>query len=345
MDDEKIILSQNVSHIVTDIQCIIEQARKYAVRSVEFERVQMYWKIGERIVTEEQVNLKRAEYGKNIVENLAKTLSLEYGSGFSKRVLYQAIQFYKTYPIVNALHAQLNWMQYRLLSCINDATKREYYELETVKNNWTGRELERQINAQLYERLLVSNDRQSVMEIAREKRLPEEAKEIIKDPMFLEFLGLEKKAIYRESDLESALIGHLEKFLLELGNGFTFVARQKRITLEDDEFFIDLVFYNRLLKAHVIMEIKTHKMTHEDLGQLQTYVNYYDRNEKLVDESPTIGILLCTAKNDTLVQYALPENNKTILASQYQLVLPSTEELLAQINEVEQEFQNELLAE
>jgi len=339
MDDKDGNLSKSISHIITEIHYIIEQAKKHAIRSVDFERVQMYWKIGERIVTEEQANQNRAEYGKYIVENLAKTLSLKYGSGFSKRVIYQAIQFYKMYPIVNALRAQLNWLQYKLLSSISDVTKREYYELEAVKNNWTGRELERQINAQLYERLLISNDRESVMEIAREERLPENAKEIIKDPMFLEFLGLEKKTVYRENDLEAALIGHLEKFLLELGNGFTFVARQKRITLEDDEFFIDLVFYNRLLKAHVVMEIKTHKLTHEDLGQLQTYVNYYDRNEKLVDENPTIGVLLCTAKNDALVQYALPEDNKTILASQYHLVLPSAEELLAQISEVEQEFQ------
>jgi Uncharacterized conserved protein len=178
--------------------------------------------------------------------------------------------------------------------------------------------------------------------MAREERLPEKPNEIIKDPMILEFLGLENRPIYRESDLESALIEHLEEFLLELGNGFSFVARQKRITLEDDEFFIDLVFYNRLLRAHVIVEIKTHALTHEDLGQLQMYVNYYDRTERLPDENATIGILLCTEKNDSLVKFALPEDNQSILASKYKIVLPSEEELLAQVEKVEQELADDV---
>jgi len=327
------------SIILSDIQTIIESAKERAIRSIDSERVQMYWKIGERIVVEEQNNQERAEYGKFIIENLAQSLNPVYGSGFSKRILYLAVQFYQTYPIVNALRSQLNWAQYRLLIRISDPTKREYYELETIKNNWTGRELERQINSLFYERLLLSTDKEAMMEIAREEHLPEKPAEIIKDPMVLEFLGLENRPKYRESELESALIEHLEKFLLELGNGFTFVARQKRITLEEDEFFIDLVFYNRLLKAHVLFEIKTHKLTHEDLGQLQMYVNYFDRFEKLDDENSTIGVLLCTEKNDQLVKITLPENNQNILASKYQLVLPTEEELLAQISRVEQEIE------
>ena len=221
-----------------------------------------------------------------------------------------------------------------MLIQIPDPDKREYYELESVNNAWTARETERQINSMLYERLLLSNDKESVLAVARKERTPEKPVEIIKDPMVLEFLGLERKASYYEKDLESAIISHIADFLLEMGKGFSFVARQKRILLEDDEFFVDLVFYNRLLRCFVIVELKTEKLTHQDLGQLQMYVNYYDRCEKLEDENPTIGILLCTDKNDTVVKMALPENNTTILASKYQLYLPTTEELIKEIDEV-----------
>jgi predicted nuclease of restriction endonuclease-like (RecB) superfamily len=222
-------------------------------------------------------------------------------------------------------------MQYRLLIQIDDCDKREYYEYETLYNGWTGRELERQINSGLYERLLLSNDKQSVLEVARRKRIPENPAEIIKDPMILEFLGLKRDSSYYEKDLESALINNLQDFLLELGNGFSFIARQKRILLEDDEFFVDLVFYNRLLRCFVLFEIKTHKLTHEDVGQLQMYVNYYDRKEKLPEENPTIGILLCADKNDAVVKYTLPEDNTRIMASKYQLYLPSEKQLLSEL--------------
>ncbi|MBQ4060341.1 MAG: DUF1016 family protein, partial [Lachnospiraceae bacterium] len=260
-----------------------------------------------------------------------KKLEPEYGTGFSYRQLQFCRQFYRMYPIANALRSQFNWTQYRLLLAISDDYKREYYELEAVNNAWTAREMERQINSQLYERLLLSNDKESVLAVARKERIPQQPQEIIKDPMVLEFLGLERKAEYYEKDLEQALITHLQKFLLELGNGFTFVARQKRILIEDDEFFADLVFYNRLLRCFVVIELKTEKLTHQDLGQLQMYVNYYDRVEKTPDENPTIGILLCTAKNDTVVKMSLPENNSSILASQYQLYLPTQDQLKTEV--------------
>lgn len=206
--------------------------------------------------------------------------------------------------------------------------------MEAVNNAWTGRELERQIHSLLYERLLLSNDKEAVLAVARKERIPQSPLEIIKDPMYLEFLGLERKAAYYEKDLESAIITHLQHFLLELGQGFTFVARQKRILLEDDEFFADLVFYNRLLKCFVVVELKNGKLTHQDLGQLQMYVNYYDRVEKTAEENPTIGILLCTDKNDTAVRMALPEDNKTILASEYKLYLPTQTQLIDEVNSV-----------
>lgn len=322
---------QDIHHLYNEVRKIIASARQSAVRSVDFYRVQMYWNIGKRILETEQEGKERAEYGTYLLKNLAKKLEPEYGSGFSVRQLERSRQFYKMYPIATALRTQFNWTQYKLLLAISDDYKREYYELEAVNNGWTAREMERQINSQLYERLLLSNDKESVLAVARKERIPQQPQEIIKDPMVLEFLGLERKSSYYEKDLEQALITHLQKFLLELGNGFTFVARQKRILIEDDEFFADLVFYNRLLRCFVVIELKTEKLTHQDLGQLQMYVNYYDRVEKLPDENPTIGILLCTAKNDTVVKMSLPEDNASILASQYQLYLPTQDQLKTEV--------------
>ena len=322
---------QDINGLYQEVREIITSARQNAVRSVDSYRVQMYWKIGRRILEEEQKGKERADYGSYLLKNLAKKLEPEYGSGFSVRQLEMCRQFYRMYPIANTVCSQLNWSQYKLLISIPDEYKREYYQLEAVNNAWTKRELERQINSQLYERLLLSNDKERVLAVARKERIPQQPQEIIKDPMVLEFLGLERKAEYYEKDLEQALITHLQKFLLELGNGFTFVARQKRILIEDDEFFADLVFYNRLLRCFVVIELKTEKLTHQDLGQLQMYVNYYDRVEKTPDENPTIGILLCTSKNDTVVKMSLPEDNTSILASQYQLYLPTQEQLKTEV--------------
>ena len=323
-----------------DIRQIIETSRSNAVRSVDFCRVQMYWQLGCRIFEEEQQGKERADYGTYLLQNLAKRLEPEFGSGFSYRQLKFCRQFYRTYPNRNTLRSQLNWSQYRRLIQIDDPNKREYYELESANNAWTARETGRQIDSMLYERLLMSNDKESVLAVARKERIPESPAEIIKDPMVLEFLGLHRESSYYEKDLESAIISHIADFLLEMGKGFSFVARQKRILLEDDEFFADLVFYNRLLKCFVVIELKTGELTHQDLGQLQMYVNYYDRCEKLPEENPTIGILLCSRKNDTVVRMTLPENGNTILASQYQLYLPTEDQLVKEINEVKLSAEN-----
>ena len=330
--------TESMQSLIGEIKQIINDARAHAVRSVDFCRVQMYWAIGQRIVEKEQQGKERADYGTYLIKRLAQEIEPEYGSGFGERQLKFCRQFYKTYPNGNALRSQLNWSQYRMLIQISDPDKREYYELEAVNEGWTGRQLERQINSMLYERLLLSNDKESVLAVARKERTPEAPQEIIKDPMVLEFLGLERKDAYYEKDLENAIISHIADFLLEMGKGFSFVARQKRLLLEDDEFFADLVFYNRLLRSFVVIEIKNHKITHQDLGQLQMYVNYYDRYEKQPDENPTIGILLCTEKNDTMVRLALPENNNTILASKYQLYLPTEEQLRTEIERQKQLF-------
>lgn len=335
---EMVTYSSSENQLYDDVRAIIEKARANAIRSVDFNRVLMYWNMGRRVFEEEQHGADRSDYGSYLIERLAQRLEPGYGSGFSKRQLHFSVQFYKAYPKVNALRSQLNWTQYRTLIQIADADKREYYELEAANNGWTARELERQKNSLLYERLLKSNDKEAVLAVARKERIPESPAEIVKDPMYLEFLGLEQKPHYYESDLEDALITHLQDFLLELGNGFLFRARQKRILIEDDEYKIDLVFYNRLLRCFVLIELKTHKATHQDLGQLQMYVNYYDRVEKLPDENPTIGILLCTEKNDTAVRMTLPEDNTTIIASKYELYLPTAEQLVDEVEEGRREF-------
>lgn len=284
---------------LSEIKRIIQQSRANAVRSVDFCRVQMYWALGKRILEEEQEGKERADYGTFLLKKLSKELMPEFGSGFSVRQLELCRQFYREYPIANTVCAQLNWSQYKLLIAISDKDKRSYYQLEAVNNAWTKRELERQINSGLYERLLLSNDKEAVLSVARKERIPETPQEIIKDPMILEFLGLKRESAYYEKNLEQALITHLQDFLLELGNGFSFVARQKRILLEDDEFFAD-------------------------------------------NENPTIGILLCADKNNTVVRYSLPEDNCTILASKYQIYLPSEEQL---VNELKREIEEHSLIE
>ena len=320
---------------ISEIKGVIEQSRLKAVRSVDHIRVRMYWELGRKIVEEEQHGKERAEYGEFLLKKLAQALLPIFGTGYSYRQLAFFRKFYKTFPIVNALRSQFNWTHYRLLFQLENQPKRQFYEVESVKNNWSSRQLERQINSQLYERLLLSSNPEDVFSIARSEKLPVDAKDIIKDPMVLEFLGLKPESSYYEKDLESKIITHLQDFLLELGNGFAFMARQKRIHLDGDDFFIDLLLYNRLLQCFVIIEIKTGKITHQDIGQLQMYVNYHDRFEKKEHENPTIGILLCADKNDAVVRISLPENNQTIVASKYQLYIPSEEQLLEELKKVE----------
>lgn len=314
--------------LIRQIHSIISSSKERAIRSVDTERMLMYWQIGRVIFEEEQEGKDRAGYGQFLLKSISEEFQPEFGSGFSVRQLEMNRQFYRTFPNSNALRSQFSWTHYRTLIRIENQEKRDFYIAEAEKNNWTARQLERQVNSQLFERLLLSNDVKAVLAVAREEKLPTEAKEVIKDPMVLEFLGLKREAAYYEKDLESAIITHLQDFLLEQGNGFSFVARQKRIHLDGDDFFADLVFYNRLLQCFVIFEIKTSKLSHQDIGQLQMYVNFYDRFEKQDFENPTIGILLCADKNDAVVKITLPENNKSIIASKYQLYLPTEQQLI-----------------
>ena len=242
-------LSQNLIH---EIKSLIAQAKEGAIRSVDHHRTVMYWHIGERIFNEEQQGKDRADYGNYLIKYLSEELQPEYGSGFSYRQLHRYRQFYRMFPIVSTLRTQLSWSHYKLLLSIDNEDKREYYIAETSKNNWSVRQMERQINSQLFERLLLSNNKESVLAVARNEVIPTNPNEIIKDPLVLEFLGLKRESAYYEKDFEQAIITNLQDFLLELGNGFSFVARQKRIHLDGDEFFIDLVFYNRLLQCFVL---------------------------------------------------------------------------------------------
>ena len=330
--------------LIQQIHSIIATSKDRAIRSVDTERVLMYWQIGKVILEEEQDGKERAGYGEFLIKSLAEALEPQFGSGFSYRQLNLFRQFYRSFPIVNALRSQFSWTHYRTLIRIDNQDKKEFYIAEVAKNNWTARQLERQVNSQLFERLLLSNEVKDVMAVAREEKLPSDAKEIIKDPMVLEFLGLKREAAYYEKDLEAAIITHLQDFLLEIGNGFSFVARQKRIHIDGDEFSIDLVFYNRLLQCFVVIEIKTTKLTHEDIGQLQMYVNYYDRFEKQNFENPTIGILLCADKNDAVVKITLPESNKTIIASKYQLYLPTEQQLIDEVKKEINKLDNDQIS-
>ncbi|MBE5320217.1 DUF1016 family protein [Pedobacter sp. MR2016-19] len=326
--------------LLQQIQSIITYSKERAVRSVETERMIMYWKIGKVIFEEEQSGKDRAGYGEYLIKSISDEFQPQLGTGFSIRQLERNRQFYRAFPIASALRTQFSWTHYKILISIDNQDKKDFYIAEAEKNNWSARQLERQVNSQLFERLLLSNDIESVLAIARAEKQPTEPTQIIKDPMVLEFLGLKKETAYYEKDLETAILTHLQDFLLEIGNGFSFVARQKRIHIDGDEFFIDLVFYNRLLQCFVIIEIKTTKLSHQDMGQLQMYVNYYDRFEKQNFENPTIGILLCTDKNDAVVKISLPENNKTIIASKYQLYLPTEQQLMDEMKKEIEKIKN-----
>jgi predicted nuclease of restriction endonuclease-like (RecB) superfamily len=331
-----------MSNFLTDIRQIIQEARTQAVRSVNHALTLMYWHIGQRIVEEEQQGKERADYGKQLVKLLSQDLQKEFGDGFSSTNIWLMRQLYATFPILHSLSGELTWTHYKHLIRLEDADKRTFYMAEAVKNTWTVRDLERQIHSLLYERLLLSQDKESVLAIAQGTSNPKEAFQVIKDPTVLEFLGLKPQSAYYEEDIEAAIITHLQSFLLELGNGFSFVARQKRLNIEGDEFRIDLVFYHRLLQCFVLFDIKMDKITHKDLGQLQMYVNYYDREIKENFERPTIGVLLCADKNDAVVKYSLPENNTQIFASKYLLTLPTEEQLLDEIKKEWQKLDNKM---
>lgn len=292
------------------------------------------------IIEEEQNGKERADYGKQLLSDLSQTLTKEFGKGFSVTNLQQMRQFYTVYSKQQTLSVKseksqilsrefkLSWSHYLKLMRIDDELERKFYEIESFKNNWSLRELDRQYNSALFTRLALSKDKSEILKLAELGQVIEKPQEAIKDPYVLEFIGLPEQNTYSESDLEQKLIDKLEHFLLELGTGFTFVARQNRISFDDKHFRIDLVFYNRILRCFVLIDLKVGELKHQDIGQMQMYVNYYDRKIKLEDENKTIGIILCQNKSEAVVEFTLPENNTQIFASKYLTVLPSKETLI-----------------
>lgn len=331
---------KNVSDIFEDIRKLITSTRSTVVRNVNTLQVLTNFKIGHRIVEEEQKGSTRAEYGKQLLQELAEKLCAEFGAGFSERNLRNMRKFYLVYKdrldqirqttsaksLEMSQPFQVSWSQYVFLIGIKDADVRRFYEMEAAENSWTLPELTRQFNSGLYERLALSRDKEGVRKLAREGQVISKPQDLLKNPYVLEFLGLDEKSRYSESDLETAIIDKLEHFLLELGKGFLFEARQKRFSFDEDHFFVDLVFYNRLLHCYVLIDLKIGKLTHQDMGQMQMYVNYFDRFVKTKEENPTVGIILCQKKRDALVEITLPAD-ANIHAKEYQLYLPGKEEL------------------
>ena len=314
--------------VYAEISSLLKEARESIVSNINTTMTKTYFLIGKRIVEEEQNGNERATYGKNLIKNLSKKLTNEFGKGFSERNIEQMRKFYKTYSIPQTVSAEfkLSWSHYLILMRMENIEERNFYEIESIQNNWSLRELRRQIDSALYERLVLSRDKEKVKELAFKGQVIEKPEDVVKDPYILEFLGLEEQSNYSENKLETEIINNLEKFLLELGKGFTFVGRQVRFTFDEKHFRVDLVFYNRILKCFVLIDLKIGEVTHQDLGQMQMYVNYYDRYVRLPDENKSIGIIICREKNDTLVRLTLPEDNNQIFAGKYMTVLPSKEE-------------------
>ena len=290
-----------------------------------------YWEIGRVIVEQEQQGHQRAEYGRGLLVELSQRLTAEFGRGFDRSTLQHMRAFYLAYPICDALRPELSWTHNRLLLRVEKPEARAFYEAEAVTARWSTRELERQIHSLLFERLALSRDREGVLALAKKGHEIQQPIDLIKDPYVLEFTGLPQSERLLESDLEQALIDRLREFVLELGKGFAFMARQQRITLDGQHFWIDLVFYNRLTCSFVLIDLKVGTLTHQDLGQMQMYVNYYEREMTADDENPPVGIVLCTGKNEAVVRYTLPENNQQIFASRYKLYLPTESELAAEL--------------
>lgn len=321
------ITAENLYKNISDI---LNSSRKNVLRTINQTMVRTYFEIGKMIVEEEQKGESRAAYGKELLKGVSERLTLEFGKGFSETNLRQIKNFYLAYKIQQTLSAEfrLSWSHYLILMRIEKLEERNFYEIEAINSNWSLRELRRQLDSALYDRLALSRNKESVKELASKGQIIRKPIDIVKDPYILEFLGIPESHNYSENDLESEIINKLEMFLLELGKGFTFVGRQVRFTFDDKHFRVDLVFYNRILKSFVLIDLKIGEVTHQDLGQMQMYVNYYDRFVKFSDENKTIGIIICREKNDTLVEITLPENNEQIFASRYKTVLPTKEDFI-----------------
>ena len=338
MINELINSDNEINSIFDSIKNLVINSRNKVYHTVNTEMLNLYWNIG-KIIMEIQQGDERASYGDAVLDKLSQKLTNEFGKGFSKRNLERMRKFYIFFPIATTMSSQLSWSHYLELIKIDDEQKRKFYLNECINSKWSVRELQRQRDSLLYERLTISADKEKILELSEKGQILKTSKDLVKDPFVLEFLDIKENTDYLESDLEKNIIEHLKEFLLELGKGFSYVGNQIRLTLEEDHFYPDLVFYNRLLKCFVIIDLKIGKVSHQDIGQMQMYVNYYDREIKQDDEKPTVGILLSTNKNETVVKYTLPKDNKTIFSSEYKLHMPTEQELISAIEEEKKNYE------
>lgn len=312
------------------VSSVLRNARQTAYRAVNFTMVMSYWEIG-RLITEDELKWERAEYGKQVLKKLSQRLSDEFGKGFDESNLRYMRLFFKAFPICDTLRHELSWSHYRRLLSVDNEKARLWYMNEAADEVWSTRQLDRQISTLYYERLLSSKEKESVKEEAQKKLAQVTPLEFIRDPYVLDFLNLKDYPSLHESDIESSLISHLQDFLMELGKGFCFVARQKRMRYEDEDFYVDLVFYNSILKCYVLIDLKLGKLTHGDVGQMDSYIRMFDELSKLPDDNPTIGLILCSEKNEAIVKYSVLNDAKQLFASKYKLTLPTEEELKLEI--------------
>lgn len=321
--------------LYANVKSILATARQRAYTAVNFAMVESYWLIGQTIVEHEQHGEVRADYGKGVLKELAERLTREFGKGFDESNLRYMRLFYRNFPIRDTLRHELTWSHYRRLISIENEQARLWYMNEAADGVWSTRQMDRQISTLYYERLLASKDKTAVVEEAKEKMSRIKPEHFIRDPFVLEFLNLKDYPALRESDIEQALIDHLQQFLLELGRGFCFVARQKRMRYDDDDFYVDLVFYHSILKCHILIDLKLGKLAHEDVGQMDSYIRMFDALYKNEDDNPTLGIILCSQKSEAIVKYSVLNEGKQIFASRYKLYLPTEEEFKRMLESLE----------
>lgn len=324
--------------LASQVAQIIREARQTAYRTVNFTMVLAYWNIG-KLVVEDELHWERADYGKAVLRNLSQRLTNEFGKGFDESNLRYMRLFYKNFPICDTLRHELSWSHYRRLISVENSEARMWYMNEAADSVWSTRQLDRQISTLYYDRLLASQNKQVVIREAEEKMKAIAPEDFIKDPYVLEFLNLKDYPDLRESDVEKGLITNLQDFLLELGKGFCFVARQKRMRYDDEDFYVDLVFYNSILKCYVLIDLKLGKLNHQDVGQMDSYIRMFDDLMKQPDDNPTIGLILCSEKSEAVARYSVLNDAKQMFASKYKLTLPTEEELQAELTEARKQLE------
>lgn len=332
---------QNINKLYQKVKEILDKARTAVYYAANFEMVKAYWDIGREIVQEEQSGKDRAGYGKHLIEEISNRLTKEYGKGFDRSNIWNMRQFYQTYPIFDAVRRELSWTHYRLLMRVEKENARQFYMSEAIEGNWSTRQLARQINSLFFERTLMSRDKKGMLLDGRATQKKMQPGHIIKDPYVLEFLNIKENEKLAERELESALIDKLQHFLLELGKGFAFIGRQYRISTETEHFYIDLVFYNYILKCFLLIDLKTNKLKHQDIGQMDFYVRFFEDKIKQAADNPTIGLILCTDKERIIVKYSLLNESKQVFASKYQTYLPTEKQLEEEIRREKEEIELE----